>query len=53
MPIDDPEKKPIVSRVLLNKSICRNCYARNPPNATKCRRCNSNLLIPKNKERAG
>ncbi|MFW9928801.1 MAG: 50S ribosomal protein L40e [Candidatus Thorarchaeota archaeon] len=53
MPIDDPEKRAIVARVLLNKSICRKCYARNPPKAVKCRRCHSYALRPKKKERSG
>ncbi len=53
MPIDDPDKKAIVTKVLLNKTICRKCYARNPPGATKCRRCRSYRLRPKKKDRAG
>ncbi|MCD6370025.1 MAG: 50S ribosomal protein L40e [Thermoplasmata archaeon] len=38
---------------LLNKKICMKCYARNPPNATRCRRCGSHQLRPKAKEKRG
>lgn len=53
MPIEDPEKREIVKASLLDVSICRKCYARNPPNAKNCRRCHSTRLRPKRKERAG
>ncbi|MHA2217535.1 MAG: 50S ribosomal protein L40e [Candidatus Hodarchaeales archaeon] len=47
LPITDPDKRDI------DMMICRKCYARNPSNATKCRRCRSTRLRPKRKERAG
>jgi len=37
----------------LNKKICMKCYAKNPPNATRCRRCGYTGLRPKRKERKG
>ncbi len=53
MPITDPEKREIVRKALLDMTICRKCYARNPPNATKCRRCHSTRLRPQRREIAG
>ena len=53
LPITDPDKRDIVRDALLDMMICRKCYARNPSNATKCRRCRSTRLRPKRKERAG
>ena len=53
MPIEDPEKREIVKKALLEVSICRKCYARNSPNSTNCRRCGSTRLRAKRKERAG
>ncbi|MDD1743953.1 MAG: 50S ribosomal protein L40e [Methanomassiliicoccales archaeon] len=35
---------------LLNKMICMNCYARNAPKATRCRKCGYENLRPKAKE---
>jgi len=35
---------------ILNKKICMNCYARNAPRATRCRRCGYDHLRPKAKE---
>ncbi|HII99925.1 MAG: ubiquitin-large subunit ribosomal protein L40e [Candidatus Methanomethylophilaceae archaeon] len=35
---------------LLNKSICMNCSATNPPRATRCRKCGYSQLRPKAKE---
>ncbi|MGI5964385.1 MAG: 50S ribosomal protein L40e [Candidatus Methanomethylophilaceae archaeon] len=35
---------------LLNKSVCMNCYATNPPKAEKCRKCRYTKLRPKAKE---
>ncbi|MHA1166837.1 MAG: 50S ribosomal protein L40e [Candidatus Hodarchaeales archaeon] len=53
MPIGEAEKKEIVKKVLLDVQICRKCYARNPINAKKCRKCRSTRLRPKRKESAG
>lgn len=47
MPIEDPEKRAIAEKALLNYKICRHCGAKNPINATKCRRCHWTLLRPK------
>lgn len=47
MPIEDPVKKRIASKALLEYKICRNCGARNPVSATRCRRCKSKNLRPK------
>ncbi|MEW6070023.1 MAG: 50S ribosomal protein L40e [Candidatus Thermoplasmatota archaeon] len=41
------------SQRLLNKLICMNCYARNPPRATRCRKCGYKGLRPKAKESRG
>jgi ubiquitin-large subunit ribosomal protein L40e len=38
---------------LLNKRICMNCSARNPPRAVQCRKCGYKGLRPKSRERAG
>jgi ubiquitin-large subunit ribosomal protein L40e len=38
---------------LLNKKICMNCSARNPPRAVQCRRCGYHGLRVKSKERSG
>ena len=35
---------------LLNKKICMNCYVRNPPRATNCRKCGYKGLRMKSKE---
>ena len=32
------------------ETICMNCYARNAPRATRCRKCHSKELRPKAKE---
>jgi large subunit ribosomal protein L40e len=37
----------------LNKKICMNCYVRNPPKATRCRKCRSTELRVKAKEGRG
>jgi len=47
MPISDPEKLRIATEHRFNYWICRNCGARNPPGAEKCRRCKSKNLRPK------
>ena len=38
---------------LLNKKICMNCSARNPPKALQCRKCGYHGLRPKSRERSG
>jgi large subunit ribosomal protein L40e len=35
---------------LLNKMICMNCYARNAPKATRCRKCGYDHMRQKSKE---
>ncbi|NVM30472.1 MAG: 50S ribosomal protein L40e [Candidatus Helarchaeota archaeon] len=50
MPITDPIKKQIAVHSLLFMKICRSCGARNPINATKCRRCRSKRLRFKKRE---
>ena len=35
---------------LLDKTVCMNCSATNPKDATKCRKCGSGDLRPKAKE---
>jgi large subunit ribosomal protein L40e len=48
MPITlDPEKLAIVMKHRFQYKICRECGARNPPDAEKCRRCHSRNLRPK------
>ncbi len=49
MPVSDPELMKIVENRVLNKKVCRNCGALNPPTATRCRRCRSSNLRPKKK----
>ncbi|MFW9935160.1 MAG: 50S ribosomal protein L40e [Candidatus Thorarchaeota archaeon] len=50
MPVADPEKRRIALRHLLYVTICRDCGAKNPFNATKCRRCHRKNLRPKRRE---
>jgi large subunit ribosomal protein L40e len=38
---------------LLNKKICMSCSARNPPKATRCRKCGYSGLRVKSKESRG
>lgn len=38
---------------LLDKRICMNCSARNPPKAVQCRKCGYHGLRPKSRERSG
>ncbi len=47
LPIEDPEKKALAEKVLLEYKICRRCGAKNPINAVKCRRCHWKFLRPK------
>ncbi len=41
---------PEAERRRLLKMICMQCYARNAPRATRCRKCGSTELRPKAKE---
>jgi large subunit ribosomal protein L40e len=41
---------PEAERRTLLKMICMQCYARNAPRATRCRKCGSKELRPKAKE---
>jgi large subunit ribosomal protein L40e len=41
---------PEAERRRLHKMICMQCYARNAPRATRCRKCGSTELRPKAKE---
>ena len=50
MPVADPEKRRIALHHLLYVAICRDCGARNPLRATKCRRCRRKNLRPKRRE---
>ncbi|MCS7097200.1 MAG: 50S ribosomal protein L40e [Candidatus Methanomethylicia archaeon] len=51
MPIQDPEALKIAQQRRLFLMICRECGARNPPNAIKCRRCKSKNLRWKKREK--
>ena len=42
---------PEAEKRLLEKRICMRCNARNPPEATYCRKCGYKHLRPKNRER--
>jgi large subunit ribosomal protein L40e len=50
MPIADPEKRRIAFQHLLYVAVCRDCGARNPLGAVKCRRCHRKNLRPKRRE---
>ncbi len=52
MPLRDPVKIAIAQARRLKVKICRECGARNPPSATKCRRCRSKNLRWKRVERS-
>jgi len=52
MPIRDPVKREIAMRKRLYLKICRECGARNSPNAEKCRNCRSYNLRWKHREPA-
>lgn len=41
---------PEAERRRLHKMICMDCYARNAPRATRCRKCGGKTLRPKAKE---
>ncbi len=38
------DKRALAQRYRLYYKICRNCGARNPPSAVKCRKCKSKNL---------
>ena len=46
-------KFPEAEARLLNKKICMKCYVRNPPKATRCRKCKATTLRVKAKEGRG
>ena len=48
-----PMPFPKRSERLLNKKMCMNCSARNPPKAVQCRRCGYKGLRVKSRERSG
>ncbi|MEM2123398.1 MAG: 50S ribosomal protein L40e [Candidatus Bathyarchaeia archaeon] len=50
MPISDVVKKQLAQRHRLYYKVCRNCGARNPPSAARCRKCRSYNLRWKNRE---
>ncbi|MHA2249254.1 MAG: 50S ribosomal protein L40e [Candidatus Kariarchaeaceae archaeon] len=52
IPVANPEHRIIARNVLVNVWICRNCYARNPIGARRCRkkRCRSTSLRPKRRD---
>jgi len=43
----------VAEKRLLIKKICMRCNARNPPSATRCRKCGYPKLRPKAKEPRG
>ncbi|MFN3967244.1 MAG: 50S ribosomal protein L40e [Endomicrobiia bacterium] len=51
MPIQDQEVLSIAQKKRLFFKICRECGARNPPTATKCRKCRKKNLRWKKRER--
>ncbi|MHA2091989.1 MAG: 50S ribosomal protein L40e [Candidatus Kariarchaeaceae archaeon] len=52
IPVANPEHRIIAREVLVNVWICRNCFARNPIGARRCRkkRCRSTNLRPKRRD---
>jgi large subunit ribosomal protein L40e len=50
MPVTDLIKRRIAQQHRLYYKICRDCGVRNPPNATKCRKCRRRNLRWKNRE---
>jgi large subunit ribosomal protein L40e len=44
---------PEAEQKVLIKKICMNCYAKNPPKATRCRKCGYKGLRVKAKEGRG
>jgi large subunit ribosomal protein L40e len=53
MPIADPVLIQLAQRRRLFSKICRKCGAKNAFAAVKCRRCKSNNLRAKKRERKG
>ncbi|MDH5403533.1 MAG: 50S ribosomal protein L40e [Candidatus Heimdallarchaeota archaeon] len=53
MPVANPLHRIIAKKVLTDIWVCRNCYARNPVKARRCRkqRCRSTNLRPKKKDK--
>ena len=51
MPVTNPEYRAIARSHLMNKKVCRKCYATNPINAKKCRKCMSKELRVKRSDR--
>ena len=49
MPIADVEKKQIAQKARLHMKICFHCGARNPIDATRCRKCRNGYLRLKNR----
>jgi large subunit ribosomal protein L40e len=47
----DMARFPEAEERLLEKQICMRCDARNPKDATSCRKCGYKKLRPKNRER--
>ena len=44
-------KFPLADEVLVSMAICRKCKARNRSGAPKCRKCGSQYLRPKRKDK--
>ena len=51
MPVTNPEHRAIARKHLMQKKVCRKCYATNPRTATKCRKCMSKELRVKRSDR--
>ncbi|MHA1144500.1 MAG: 50S ribosomal protein L40e [Candidatus Helarchaeota archaeon] len=51
MPIGDPIKRQIAIHSLLYYKVCRDCGAKNPETAIKCRRCKRKNLRWKKREK--
>jgi large subunit ribosomal protein L40e len=41
MPVTNPEYRAIARSHIMNRKVCRKCYATNPASAKKCRKCRS------------
>jgi len=53
MPVTDIVKRRLAQSHKLYVKICRDCGARNPSNATKCRKCRGKNLRWKKREISG